>query len=1368
MLEIEEMATRTRIYDRKRELLEYLLEEEGVEMDPRQVIHRRASEAELPLSFAQQRFWFLDQLERGTHYNDHLGLRFTGSLDIEALEASINEIVKRHEMLRTTFVMIDERPGQVVHDHTRLSIRRIDLREFPASEREAQAVRQATIEIRRPFDLAQGPLLRCTLMRMAKDDFVFFLAIHQIVNDGWSLSVFLREMVEAYEAFSNGRRPDLPELPVQYADFAIWQRERFQEEALAPHLRYWKQQLSGELSVLELPADHSRPAVPSFRGARHYLEFSGPLIWRLKDLCQREEATLFMLFLAAFKTLIYRYTGLEDIMLGFPFARRNQVETENLIGIFINPLVLRTDMSGDPTFVELLAQVRKVALDAYAHQDLPFEKLVETLHPHRELSHAPLFQILFDYNNVPLPGLKLPALSVNRFRVDGGTSKFDLSLELTESSDDVLGWFEYSTDLFESDTIVRMAGHLHRLIEAIASDPEQRISALPLLTDAELRQMVVEWNETGAAYPARTCIHDLFEAQVERTSEAVAVICGEGSLSYRELNDRANRLAHYLKRQGVGPNVPVGVCMERSLDMMVGLLGILKAGGAFLPVDPAYPQKRVAFMLEDSNVSLLLTQARLVEKLPDYAGRLIRLDEDLGLIAKESGDRPDSGTAPEDLAYVTYTSGSSGTPKGVLGLHRGAVNRFNWMWQTYPFESGEVCCAKASLSFVDSIWEIFGPMLRGTPVVVIPEETVKDVGQFVQVLSDQRVTRIVLVPSLLRVLLDNYNDLRRRVPALKYWVTSGESLPLDLCRRFLKCMPGSILINLYGCSEVSADSLWHETEMDSSLSSVPIGRPIFNTRIYILDRRGNPVPVGVPGELHVGGEGLARGYLNRPELTRDRFIPDAFNSGSGNRLYRTGDLARYLPGGNVEYLGRLDRQLKIRGYRIEPGEIQTALMEHPAVKDALVRAREDEAGNKGLVAYLILNQKELPPVSEVRGFLKQRLPDYMVPSAYVFLDSFPQTPNGKLDINSLETPGSQSRERARAFESPRNVLEQQLARIWEKVLGIRPVGVTDNFFDLGGHSLLAARLFAQIERVFGRKLPLATLFQAPTIEQLSRVLEEKGWTPPWSSLVPINPGGSRLPFYCVHAAGGNVLLYRDLARRLGPDQPVYGLQALGLFEGRPHYTRVEEMAAHYIKEIRILQPEGPYLLGGRCMGGYIALEMAQQLHAQGQKVNLLAILDSGPPNTRNSSVQRSFRKPMNHYFHRFFHHLQHGQLTHTMQQWIKDRHTTRKILNRLRTFRAERFWSSELRHLHRFEKANSKAVVNYTARIYPGRITLIRSSEFKTLKRKDWHLSWSNLAAGGFECHEVPVTHLAMLEEPYVQILADKLKACLDDAQSKL
>ncbi|MEG3918362.1 amino acid adenylation domain-containing protein [Microcoleus sp. T3_A4] len=1041
----------------------------------------------IPLSFAQERLWFFDQLEPGNPFYNLCGaVRITGQLNAEALRQSIEKIIERHEILRTAFAAVEGQPIQVVAAAGDFQMPLIDLSDRSPDDRQAEVQRLSAEEARAPFDLGQSSLLRAKLLRLGETEHVLLLTVYHIIFDGWSLGVFLRELAEFYQAFSSDRLPLLSPLPIQYADFATWQRQQLQGEILETQLAYWKQQLSGSLPILNLPTDFPRPAVQTFQGARQTWELPKDLSLALGQLGQQEKATLFMTLLAAFKTLLYRYTGQTDILVGSPIASRNLRDIESLIGFFVNTLVLRSDLNGNPTFRELLRSVREVALGAYAHQDVPIEKLVEELQPERDLSYSPLFQVGFALQNGLTQTLELPGLTLNSHEIDTGTANFDLMLFLEETERGLIATWEYSTNLFQPSTIARMHGHFQILLEGIIGNADTRISELPLLSDRDRHQLLIEWNNTQVDYPKDSTIHQLFEAQVDRNSDAIAVVFEDQKLTYRELNERGNQVAHYLQKLGVKPEVLVGICTERSLDMIVGLLGILKAGGAYVPIDPSYPLERIAYILSDARVKILVTEQKMLALLPEQEAQLVCLDADWGRISQQSQANPDQRANSDNLAYTIYTSGSTGKPKGVQIYHQSLVNFLNSMREAPGLTESDILLAVTTICFDIAALEIYLPLMVGAKIVLASREVTANGELLLSTLQNCGVTVLQATPATWRLLLAAGWESS---PQLKM-LAGGEALPRELADRLLE--KGGSLWNMYGPTETT---VWSTTCHVNALESrhrrqnVPetIGRPIANTEIYILDGNLQAVPVGIVGELHIGGDGLARGYLNRPELNAEKFISHPFRDRPGARLYKTGDLARYLSDGNIEYVDRIDNQVKVRGFRIELGEIEAALSQHPNVRQAVVVVREDEPGNKCLVAYAVLSQEGAIAASELRSFLKEKLPEYMLPSAFVLLDALPLTPNGKVDRKALKAPDTENFPLNAAL-APRTPEEQLLAEIWSNVLGVKQIGIGDNFFELGGHSLLATQLIAKVRETFQVELPLRSLFQSPTVESLAEAI----------------------------------------------------------------------------------------------------------------------------------------------------------------------------------------------------------------------------------------------------------------------------------------
>ncbi len=1070
-------ALRQRIAAAKELLLDYLRRVPELDSSiTESQIPRLPADQPAPLSFAQERLWFLEQFEPGAAvFNLCRGLNITGPLDRAALQASINTIFHRHEALRSKFVSVDGSPQQQIAPFKPLDLKVVDLRGLAPRQLEQKIKRIQRAHAVRPFDLSSGRLLRLTLVRRGDDAHLLLVCTHHLVADAWSMGLFTSELWANYVCYAKGEEPSLAPLSLQYRDYAVWQRGAPQDGAQNAHLVYWTQQLA-DAPLLDLPGDFPRPARLSPRGARQAIALSEPLSAALDALSRRENVTPFMTLLAAFQVLLHRYTGQDDILVGSPAAHRQRREFESLIGLFVNTVTLRGDLSGTPSFSEFLGRVREVCLDAHAHQDLPFEKLVEALRPERRLNRHPLFQAMLVLQNTPRSAPPPAGITVEAMDLDNHAAQFELSLYLRERDGKLLGYFEYSSDLFLPATIMRMAGHFETLLQAIVSDPEQPIAKLPLLTAAERHKLLIEWNRTGADFPAAICIHQLFEAQAERTPNAIAVEFGERQLTYGSLNRRANQVARHLRRLGVGAEKPLGIFIDRSLEMVVGLLAILKAGGAYVALDRDYPEARLKFMLDDAQVSLVLTKKYLARGACLANVSTLCLDDE-ALFAGESGENFASGVSSLNAAYVIYTSGSTGTSKGVVGLHRGAVNRLYWMWRRYPFAANEICCAKTSLSFVDSVWEIFGPLLQGVRLVIPPDEVARDPHALIAFLAERRVTRIVLVPSLLQAFLDYAPNLRRALPRLRLWTCSGEELTGALAARFRKSFPSASLLNLYGSSEVAADVTCFEVG-GSAAPNVPIGRPIANAQIFVLDAHAQPVPIGMRGEIYVGGAGLARGYWRRPELSAEKFVANPFGVNGDflgdSLLFRTGDLARYLADGNLEYLGRADRQIKMRGQRIELGEIEAALQSHPSIRACAVGAND-----QCLIAYVVAAARLSS--AELRGFLKRKLPGFMIPALFIPLDKLPLLPNGKIDKRALPAPAAGRLPAGEKFTLPRTKIEKRIAAIWRELLQLERIGVDDDFFALGGHSLLGVQLVARLRAAFEREISLRDLFEAPTV-----------------------------------------------------------------------------------------------------------------------------------------------------------------------------------------------------------------------------------------------------------------------------------------------
>lgn len=1112
----------------------------------------------VPASFAQQRLWFLDQLEPGNPaYHIAMAMAIAGPLNVAILARSLGEILQRHEALRATFRPVDGQPVQVITPTLPISLLVADLRDLPAEEQAAEVKRLIAEEAKRPFDLATGPLFRATLLKLRTGDqgieldiprlgtrnpeHMLLITMHHIISDNWSIGVFNRELATLYETFSNDRPSPLVELPIQYADFAAWQREWLQGEVLQAQFAYWKRQLGGDLPVLELPLDHPRSKTLAFWGDRHPFTLPQIVAKAIRALSRQEGVTLFMVLLAAFKVLLHRYTGQEDIMVGSVIANRNYAEVEDVIGFFVNTLVLRTDLSGDPTFRELLGRTREMCLEAYAHQDLPFEYVVKELQPKRDTTSNPLFQVMFTLQNAPMLAPELPSLSTNLQEIYSGTAQFDLSLEMWETPQGLAGYFEYNIDLFDTSTIARMAEHFQVLLGGITAQngAERRLSQLPLLTEAERYQVLVEWNNLSAEITARAdmiqashqCIQHLFETWVEHNPDAIATAFETEHLSYRELDARANQLAHYLQKLGVGPEVPVGICLERSFEMLVSILGVLKAGGAYVPLDPASPQERLAFMLADSRAGVVLTQEKLITSLPltptseSKSSLIVCLDRDWAAIAKESEKKPTNEATTENLAYVIYTSGSTGQPKGVQITHKSLLNYSSSECDVLAIEPGDRVLQFAAVDFDSAVDEIFSSLSGGATLVLRTEDMLDSVPAFLHKCRDWGVTVLDLVTAYWHEITAQLSAGNLTLPShLRVFYTGGERMLPERLAEWHNCVGTRVrLLNGYGPTETTVVAtlcdLSDSAETGTGAREVSIGRPIRNVQAYVLDRYLNPVPIGVPGELYIGGDGLARGYRNRPELTAEVFIPNPFNgthSQSNYRLYKTGDRARYLPDGNLEYLGRVDYQVKIRSFRVELGEIEAMLSQHPAVQETVILLSNTQhlTGTSSpqdayLVAYIVPVRGQSPAISDLRRFLREKLPDYMIPSAFVLLEAIPLTPRGKVDRQALPLPDRSQPELDKTMTAPRTPAEEKLSKIWAELLGFEQIGVYDNFFELGGHSLLATRLISRLREAFHIELALRLLFELPTVASLAKHIEVVQWAAHSTQILPASPSDGR-------------------------------------------------------------------------------------------------------------------------------------------------------------------------------------------------------------------------------------------------------------------
>ena len=1041
------------------------------------------SRAAFPASFSQQRLWFLDQFDPGTAaYNIPRIFRIIGPLHVDALTRAFHAVVQRHAVLRTVFDSVEGEARQVVLSDLEVKVPLIDLTEAPEGERESKALRIAIQEGKKPFDLCEGPLLRASLIRLAPETWMLVLVMHHIVTDGWSISRLFRDLTTYYAAFLENTEPELPELPIQYTEYAQWQHEYMSGELLRKEIEHWKNTLAGAQTLLGLTTDHPRPAMQTWNGASQQITLDAATLAKLKSLAQKESSTLFMVSMALFQALLWRYSHQESILVGTPIAARNHVEVEEMVGLFVNTLVFRTDFTSDLSFRDVIRRVRSFALEAYMHQDVPFEKLVEELVPQRSLDTPPLFQVMFIFQNIPKQVFKIPGLSIKEMNFETGIAKFDLSAELWEDTE-FHCQFEYNTDLFEHSTMRRMLGHFERLIQAALENPDLPFAQLPMVSPEEREQLLVEWNRTATDYSRehpQPCVHELFERRAERSPDAVAVVAGHLEMTYRELNQRANQLAWYLLKRGVGPEIPVGLSIDRGSGMVIALLGILKAGGAYVPLDPRLPDDRLSFMLSDAQPRFVLTEQKLQRGV--FGADPILLDSDWEFIAQESKENPDKKLSPQTLAYVMYTSGSTGKPKGVPIEHGSIVNLLRSMQNEPGLNRDDVLLAVTTLSFDIAGLEIYLPLISGARLVIASSEDVVDGNRLRDLLNESRVTCVQATAATWRLLLAAG---WQGSPDLKI-LCGGEALAPELAKE-LNVRANSVW-NVYGPTETTIwSTVYRVTGREES--TIPIGRPIANTSIYILDSHHNPVPVNIAGEIYIGGDGLARGYLNRPELTAERFVAHPLLPNQSPRLYRTGDLGRFRANGEIEYLGRVDNQVKLRGLRIELGEIESVLASHATLREAVVIVT-GEAEQQRLSAYVVTDGMAAPAAGELRRYLRTKLPEHMVPAGYWRVERLPLLPSGK--INRAALPASLAialREEAELVD-PRNETETKLAEIWKELLQVEQAGIEQNFFELGGHSLLALQLTARIRRTFDVELPVRTVFEAPTIAALALELEK--------------------------------------------------------------------------------------------------------------------------------------------------------------------------------------------------------------------------------------------------------------------------------------
>ena len=1308
-------------------------------------VHLADRSGPLPAWFAQERLWFLHQLQPdSTAYNLTAVVREEGRLSGEILSECLREVVRRHEALRTGFRVANGAPEQLIVSAAEPSLEIVDLTAVPAGEREAALREHIRNQTERPFDLGLPPLLRVSLLWLDENRYVVAATFHHIICDGWSLGVFFRDLHACYRSVLDGSGASLPPLPFQYADYVCSERERLSGAVLERKVAYWREKLKGSPQFLELPADHPRPQRQSHRGETYSFALPPSTSEMLASMGRSAHATTFMTALSVYVALLFRYTHQEDIVAGTPVSMRNRPELENLIGMLVNTVLLRTKLTAETTARQLLALVRETVLEAHAQSDTPLETLIAELKPERNLSYSPFCQVAFVLQNTP------HSLS---YETTGGGSMFDLTLFMWETGGRLCGSFEYCTDLFEKSTIARMAEHFRVLADGMARQPDVPIGQLDILTATERRQILNEWSGTRTDYPRDKTIAELFEEQARLRPEAPALIVPSNSLdqvlTYGEIDRRANGLAARLRRMHVTPGMRVCVCLERSPEAVVAIVAILKAGGAYVPIDPAYPAERQAFMLADSGAAVVITSSLIRESLTVQKGKVLLMDEIWDLLPQEESIPAPAGVSSESAAYLMYTSGSTGEPKAVVVPNR-AVVRLVKNTNYVHFGTEEAFLAAAPMTFDASTFELWGALLNGGRVVMVPER-IPTPSRLAGVIDRYGVTTVWLTAGLFHNFVDTHLDHLARA---KQILAGGDVLSIPHVNRMLGAMRGGVLVNGYGPTENTTFTCCHIMKPGECIAgTVPIGRPIANTSVYVLDPRMQPVPAGVKGQLFTGGDGLALGYHRRDDLNAEKFVPDPFAASPGARLYRTGDLVRYRPDGTLEFLGRSDDQVKIRGFRVEPGEIETLLRQNAQVRDAAVIVLRAPDGYASLACYVAPSAGAPLDVSALRAYLSARLPDHMVPASFTGLVEIPLTENGKVDRRRLPAPAKPPA----GVLSAGTEVERQLACVWQQVLGVPTIGVRDNFFDLGGHSLAAVNLFDQLESFFG-PLPLSLLFEAPTIEQMAARLEQLGFDRKWKSLVALQSGGSKRPLFFVPGLRGNALAGLRLARAIGPGRPVYAFHSLGLDYGEPPLDRIEDIAAHFLAEMRTAQQRGPYHIAGACMGGTVAYEMAQQLRARGEEVASLTLIETWPPSAlRQKPVasRAALRAPV------LFARVAWAGLRALSEMpaaervpFLRDKF--RAVANLVRG----RKLPGRLQHVRQIavEQANYLAVCRYNPRHYDGRLQLIIAAKRRLKGQKDARLLWSSLAGGKCDVHYFDAENSGLLlSEPWVHSVAEVL-----------
>lgn len=1354
-------------------LLELLLEEEGLDVEIEQRIPLYDRSKPIPLSYAQQRLWFLNKLEPETStYNIFSAVRLIGSLNIPAFEKSINEIFRRHESLRTTFTAVNGHPYQKITPYSPYTIPFDDISQLTQEEKETESQRILKEESQQIFDLSCDLLLTTRLVRISAEEHLFFCNMHHIASDGWSFQIFQEELTTLYQAYLENKPSPLPELTIQYADFAAWQQTTLNSEEIDTQLAYWKEQLKGNLPILELPTDFQRPKIQTYRGAQYKHAISQETSKALRQLAQQQDTTLFMVMLATFTMLLHRISGQEDIIVGSPIAGRDNSELEPLIGVFLNTLALRTDLSGTPTFIKLLKRVQKVCLDAYANQDIPFEKLLEELRPERDLSRTPMFQVFFNMFNFGVDTLEFPGITQELIRNPEAESKFDLTFYLYELNEQINISLVYNADLFTTDSMSEFLSQYLSILEQIINYPDQRIIDYSLITDHAQsvlpnpqQALPTEWNEA---------VHELFAQQASRLPKNIAIIDTQDSWTYQELDQRSNQLAHHLIESGIQSQDIVPIFGHRSSSLVWAMLGVLKAGAAFVILDPEYPVQRLINYINPCQPRGFIQLEAADTLPPEIVNCLAKLDicsqvslPRLKNLAKSNFLTTYPTTPPQiiieadDLAYIAFTSGSTGQPKGSLGPHKSLSHFFKWHIETFDLQVTDRFSLISGLGHDPLLRDIFTPLCLGATLCVPTQEEILQPGGLARWLKAERVSVTHITPAMSQALTLQQSEKNIILPSLRFAFFGGDILTRHSIEQLREIAPQVTCINFYGATETPQAMAYYTVHLhdanDKQYSQpqerIPLGHGIADAQLLVLNENNALAGIMELGEIHIRTPYLAKGYLQDETLTKERFINNPINHLENDILYKTGDLGRYRLDGTVDIVGRKDRQLKIRGYRIEPREIEATLEQHPQIKKSLVILHGDNDSQQ-LASYIVLQEAgQSIAAQEARDFCKGKLPRFMIPASFTTLDKMPLTPNGKIDYKALPIPDFESD--AEAFTSPRTDLEKTLVSLWEDILNKKPISVHDNFFQLGGHSLLALRLFSKLEELTGRSMLLSTLFEAPTVAELAVKIEDDSWEPGWSVLVPIKPDGYKPPFFYVAPYVISVIELSDIAKHFPEERPFYGIQPLGLAENEDIHTSIEEIAAHNIEAIQSVQPRGPYYIGGHCAGSWVAYEMALQLEQMGEEVAYLAIVDSPAPN---------YQEPDKNIWafgaSRLLYYFRDRRLLPALAWKIKLQ-TQRSIIYR--------YGSPQVRRILAVRNAHRNAFINYELRLgYTGPMSMVCSSDNRAIHANEgWYKNWFDTTPREVEVTDIDSTHAMLIKDPHAGVLANHLLRQINQAEAQ-